>query len=483
MANKNKTQRQLQSKTRRQAGEGSIYQRKRDGRWVGSVTIGYDENGVQKKKCVYGNSRAEVAKKLTELSGRVKSYGIDILNQKNLEELMLDWLLVFKKSAVTPRTFEDNMRNFKKHIKPIIGKMKVYDVDTFAAQRVLNELIEKGYSTKTIKKNKHVMNQFFEYAVDNNWIVKNPITKTKVKIHDKKIYDKEDAYKALSPEVRKIFIDTLYKDETNFLKPMCLLMMFAGLRIGEACALQWENVNFKNKTIKVDKAITLEPKFDEEGNVIGRITVVSDTKTVCSKREIPVPDYVLEVLKEWKDKQFVRQHVEKSVTVDLTAPESFVFAMDDGSVREYGGCRMAFNRFVARNDLKKYHIHFHGLRHTFSNMLFEMNENPKVIQQLLGHSDVKTTIMVYNSVDHSYIRNTTDKLNARINKGQIFGYSGPNDEMVQQQYIPTQEPVKEQTKQEPAKESSLTDEDYDLILEKLIRDRQRRKCKEKDFEM
>jgi len=116
-------------------------------------------------------------------------------------------------------------------------------------------------------------------------------------------------------------------------------------------------------------------------------------------------------------------------------------------------------------------------------MLFEMNENPKVIQQLLGHRDVKTTIMVYNSVDHSYIRNTTDKLNARINKGQIFGYSGPNDEMVQQQYIPTQEPVKEQTKQEPAKESSLTDEDYDLILEKLIRDRQRRKRKEKDFEM
>ena len=62
-----------QFKPRRQNGEGSIYQRKRDGRWIGSVTIGYDENGVQKKKCVYGNSRAEVAKKLTELNGKVKS--------------------------------------------------------------------------------------------------------------------------------------------------------------------------------------------------------------------------------------------------------------------------------------------------------------------------------------------------------------------------------------------------------------------------
>ena len=156
--------------------------------------------------------------------------------------------------------------------------------------------------------------------------------------------------------------------------------------------------------------------------------------------------------------------------------------MDDGSVREYGGCRMAFNRFVARNGLKKYHIHFHGLRHTFSNMLFEMNENPKVIQQLLGHSDVKTTIMVYNSVDHSYVRNTTDKLNSRINKGQIYSYTDPTQEMVPG-CIPEPEPVKEPIKQEPVKESSLTDEDYDLILEKLIRDRQRRKRKEKDFKM
>ena len=471
-----------QLKPRRQNGEGSIYQRKRDGRWIGSVTIGYDENGVQKKKCVYGNSRAEVAKKLTDLNGKVKSYSYDVLNEKNFEELMQDWLMVFKKSSVTPRTFEDNMRNFRKHIKPIIGKMKVYDIDTFAAQRVLNELMDKGYSTKTIKKNKHLMNQFFEYAVDNNWVMKNPITKTKVKIHDKKIYDKAETYKALSPEVRKIFVDTLYKDETNFLKPMCLLMMFAGLRIGEACALQWQNVNFKNKTIRVEKSITLIPRFDSTGKVIERVSAVSDTKTTCSKREIPVTDFVMDVLKEWKEKQFVRQNVEKSVTVDLIAPESYVFAMDNGNFRTYGGCRVTLERFIARNNLKKYHIHFHGLRHTFSNMLFEMNENPKVIQQLLGHRDVKTNIMVYNSVDHSYIRNTTDKLNARINKGQIFGYTNPNQEMVPG-YIPEPEPVKEKVKQEPVKESFLTDDDCDLILEKLIRDRQQRKKKEKDFEM
>ena len=127
--------------------------------------------------------------------------------------------------------------------------------------------------------------------------------------------------------------------------------------------------------------------------------------------------------------------------------------------------------------------------------------------------------MVYNSVDHSYIRNTTDKLNARINQGKVYGYSSPSEEMTQI-CSPEPEQANTQVKQEPTMEaeadvnkesavsepktesevaaepvkkktaakrttktSSLTDDDYDLILEKLIRDRQQRKRKEKDFEM
>lgn len=58
--------------------------------------------------------------------------------------------------------------------------------------------------------------------------------------------------------------------------------MFGGLRIGEALALKWENVNFENKTLKVERAITQIPKFDNDGKVISRATVIADTKTACS---------------------------------------------------------------------------------------------------------------------------------------------------------------------------------------------------------
>ena len=236
--------------------------------------------------------------------------------------------------------------------------------------------------------------------------------------------------------------------------------MFAGLRIGEALALKWKNIDFANKTIKIERAITQTLKFDEQGNVKDRTTVIGDTKTACSVRDIPVTDIVLETLKQWKEKQSKRQETNPNVTAILTAPTSFVFANDNGSYRTYYGTRVIFDRFKRRNGLNKYHIHFHGLRHTFSNMLFEMNENPKVIQQLLGHRDVKTTITVYNSVNSEYVREATDRLNTKIQEHELETEQGIDDDLSDEEIE-----IKRQIRE----------------LERL-QERKRRK-KEKDFEM
>ena len=445
-------------RTRRANNEGSIFQRS-DGRWGGALTIGYDENGKIIRKTIYGKSRAEVVKKLSEISGRMKSNSYDLVEQNDLETLMFEYLMTFKKSAVSPRTFEGNIRNFKLHIAPQIGKMKVYEIDNYAIQKLVNNLIEEGYSNDTIKKCKHLLNQFFEYAIDNKWILVNPTLKVKVK-GKRNIYeeDNDEKYKALPPEIRDKFLEALNKDEANFIKPLCITLMFAGLRIGEALALKWKNIDFNNKSIKVERAITQVPKFDEQGNVKDRKTVIGDTKTTCSVRDIPVTDIVLETLKQWKDKQNERQQTNPDVTAILTSPTSFVFANDDGSYRTYSGTRKIFDRFKRRNGLNKFNIHFHGLRHTFSNMLFEMNENPKVIQQLLGHRDVKTTITVYNSVNSDYVREATDRLNTRIQEQQ----------------------KEKEVEIEKPKDDELTDEEIDRMIKELER---KKKRKEKDFEM
>ncbi len=458
------------NKTKRTNGEGSIFQRK-DGRWVGTITIGYDENGQQKKKSVYGKNQTEVAKKLSEISGRIKNNSYEIIEHKTFGELMTEWLLVFKKSAVTPRTFEGIIRNFRLHVEPIIGNMKIYEIDTYVVQKVINKLIDGNYSLNVIKKNKHLMAQFFEYAIDNKWITENPTRKVLIKVKDRKVYSGQEKYKAITPEVRTKFLEALNKDEANFLKPLCYVLLFAGLRIGEAIALKWKNVNFENKTLKIERSVTQIPKFDSDGNVLSRVTVVGDTKTTCSVREIPIADIVVDTLKAWKEKQENRERTNRDVSAELTTPSSFVFANDDGSVRTYSGCRMIFDRFKRRHDLDKYNIHFHGLRHTFSNMLFEMNENPKVIQQLLGHRDVKTTITVYNSVDNEYIRNTTEKFNEKLKQEKLY-----EDEKRRQEEV--------KTKKNDLL-STMTDEEYDDLLEQLLKERKaRKKCeKEEDMEM
>ncbi len=122
---------------------------------------------------------------------------------------------------------------------------------------------------------------------------------------------------------------------------------------------------------------------------------------------------------------------------------------------------MIFDRFIKRHNLGKYNIHFHGLRHTFSNMLFEMNENPKVIQQLLGHRDVKTTITVYNSVNSDYVKEATDRLNTKIQENQ------KTKELKKYEY-----------------NNNMTDEEIEERIQELERlQEQKKRKKEKDFEM
>jgi integrase len=449
--------------TRRKNGEGSIYQEK-DGRWVGAVRMEQDD-GTRIRKKVYGKSRTEVSKKLVALTGRMSIVKNSNLTNKTFGELFKEWLLIFKQSAVAPRTFEGNFRNYNIHIKPYVGKMKIEDITTPVVQQVINELLAKGLSTNTVKKVKFLFNQFFEYAVDCEWVLTNPTLRVKIRSRDIKLTDSENEYKAIKPEMRMKFISAL--NNNSFLKPLCMTAMFAGLRIGEILALRWENIDFENNTISVLSSITRIPTLDEDGKILYSKTVIGKTKTTCSVREVPIPDILVEALQDWKKEQWVKEQLSN---VKLLSPESIVFSNTDGSVRTYSGTRMIFNRFA-----KKYgffgKVRFHTLRHTYSNMLFEANENPKIIQALLGHKSVKTTLTVYNSIDTSYYREATDKLNKLFNSEKMAEYR----ELEKKRDIPALK--------KPIEEIDDIDEDPEIaILEKMLAERRARR-KNQDCEM
>lgn len=187
----------------------------------------------------------EVTKKMTELTKRIESNNFDYVENHNLSELMNEWLFIFKKIQVTPRTFENNLIKFKKYIEPKIGNMKLQEISSLTIQKMLNEMLEENLSLDYVKKTKFLLRQFFEYAVDNQFMLANPIQKVKIKSKERKIYDSENKYKAIPQEIREYFIDCL--NNHKFLKPLYFVMMFAGLRTGEALALNWENIDFNKK--------------------------------------------------------------------------------------------------------------------------------------------------------------------------------------------------------------------------------------------
>ena len=164
-----------------------------------------------------------------------------------------------------------------------------------------------------------------------------------------------------------------------------------------------------------------------------------------------MPDMLMEALKEYKINQEIKAD-EKGIV--LTDNSNLVFCNDDGSLRTYYGTKKIFNRFLSKYNLNNLGIHFHTLRHTYSNMLFEADQNPKVIQALLGHKSVKTTITTYNSVDKSYFQKATDVLNNNFKTSE----SKETEEM--------------------------KDDELDAELERLLKEKQeRRRRKQHDFVM
>ena len=145
------------------------------------------------------------------------------------------------------------------------------------------------------------------------------------------------------------------------------------------------NIDFDNKIIIFKNRITQVPTFDKKGKVISRKTVIGQTKTNCSVREVPIPDILVEVLKDWRKCQWVRREL---TGVDLLAPNAVVFANSDGSVRTYSGTRRIFDRFAKKNGFFG-KIHFHTLRHTYSTCYLKQMKIQKLFKLCLGINRLK----------------------------------------------------------------------------------------------
>ena len=195
--------------------------------------------------------------------------------------------------------------------------------------------------------------------------------------------------------------------EDPIMSPVITTLILTGMRIGELLALQWKHIDFKARTITIRQSLTRELSFDEDGKTQRMVDALGTTKTRTSQRVIQAPDLVLERLRQW-----MRHVASLKGGLQALVPEGFIFiSTRTMGMRTYSGFRASYRHFLKRNGFEADKLNLHRYRHTYASMLLEQEINPKIVQKLLGHRDVSTTLGVYTHVVPEVFSGVTTAVN------------------------------------------------------------------------
>lgn len=361
-------------------GDGSIFLRK-DGRWCGAITIGLDENGVQKKKYIYDRDRDELRKKMLALQNDISINGgyvrDDIIT---LNQWGKTYLNEFVKSSVRPSTYDSYEVILRRHINnDLIGTMKLKDIKSFHLQKFLNS--KSSLSKSYIKKMHMLLDMFFSNAVKNDLIPKNPMDAVNMPKSQKQVKD----VRALTRQEQSEYMKQL---ESTRLKPLFLTCLFTGMRMGELMALDWDHVNFKKGEIKVEFSYK-EVRMHDQKEPYWKL-LKQPPKTSSGLRTIPIPQEIVKMLKSHKTAQ---DKLSLKLGKDEFNKEKLVFCSEVGT--PLSSRNIQRTHYSICNKIGLSGIGFHALRHTFATRMIEENVPVKTVQYWIGHSSIEITYNIY----------------------------------------------------------------------------------------
>ena len=367
----------------RSKGEGSIYYIEKRKKWSAQYTITVGDKQV--RKTVYGNTKREVADKLLDL--RVQMKDMDLIKKHGMSiiQIMKD---IRDKKLNSNRIKEGQYTRITKTIEKIenssLGKLNVKDISNDDIQKFLND--NKNYSNSYIKKLYEQLNQAFNFAIKNKYILQNPmddVIKPKSTKEDKEV-------KALTIEEQQSLSNYLLNCTINeeTYKNVFLIQMYLGLRIGETLALNINDIDIEKQIINVNKTLTLGKNNE---------VIMGDTKTYASKRTIPIPDFLIPSIKE-------------QLEIAKENKDNMLFLYND----HYISHSVANSRLkrILKNTLgmDDKDISTHSLRHTFATRCIEAGMSAVVLQRLIGHTDISITLNTYTSVFNRFKESELEKV-------------------------------------------------------------------------
>jgi integrase len=319
--------------------------------------------------------------------------GLEIDNKPYLlKNYLQDWLQEYKSGVVRKNTYELHRQNIEKHIIPYFKNVDIKDIKPIMYQKFINYLCNQGYSKRTVEIIHGTMYNAMEKAIVLGKIEKNPCAGAEIKANKKR---KSDELEYMRSEDIPFFLRAAYQYGYIYYVFFKTLIN-TGMRKGEAAALQWSDIDLKERTININKTLDFTAKNKDE--------LFGDPKTFASKRTITISKQLANDLHELKK----RQNEDKLMLNDLYHHDlNLVFARQDGSPLPKSSLFNAFSRILKRAGIPNMPIH--ALRHTHAVLLLESGASMKYVQERLGHKSIQVTSDVYSHISKKIDQDSMQK--------------------------------------------------------------------------
>ena len=308
------------------------------------------------------------------------------------------------KRGIKDNTFQNYKYMYNLFIRPNFGKMRITMVKKTDVKRFYNTLADgKILKVSTIDTLHNILHQVFDIALNDNYIRLNPtdnMLKELKKAHNFSV----EKRKALTIPEQELFMRFL-KESTqyNHWYPIFAVMLGTGMRVGELTGLRWCDIDFDEDLISVNHTLVFYNHGDNKGCTFS----INTPKTEAGNRTIPILPSVKEALQMERKMQ---QEFDVKCSVSIDGYSDFIFVNRFGATQHQGTLNKAIKRIIRDcNDevlLKSKEkdpvllppFSCHSLRHTFTTRAVESGMNVKVLQEVLGHKDISTTLNIYTDV-------------------------------------------------------------------------------------
>ncbi len=350
---------------------------------------------------VYARSLDELRDKEQKIL-RDKSDGIKTGSKSTLNDIYDLWVQL--KKGLKINTFLNYQYMYEQFCRDDIGMFKIVTLKRSDIRRFYNRLIDdKGLKVATVDNIHTVLHQVLDIAVEDGYI-RNNISDNALKELKQARNLFTEKRKALTVQEQDLFINYLKTNaQYNHWYPIFALMLGTGLRVGETVGLRWKDVDFENNTISINHTLIY---YNRAGDRC--YFAINTPKTKAGERTIPIIESVKKALEQEREYQKLAGI---SCVARVDGYTDFIFVNRFGNVQHQGTLNKALRRIIRdcnqevldkakdnENPILLPKFSCHSLRHTFTTRLCESGINIKVIQSVLGHSDISTTLDIYADV-------------------------------------------------------------------------------------